>query len=371
MEQMKKIKSLPVYLLLIIAIVGISFIAGCAAPITPSGEGPDTIPPVVLETSPVNLATIVALNDVITATFSEDMDAATIIAANFTVAEGVNPVAGIVTYDAITKTAMFAPTLVLLGSSTVYTITITTGVTDTVGNALAADKVWSFSTILNGLGPVPVLLGLAGNFAILAETAVSTVPASAITGNVGLSPAATSYLTGFSLTLVTGAALSTQVTGVLYAADMAEPTPTNLTAAVNASHTAYLDAAGRLLPDGTDLNDGEMGGQTFAPGLYKWTTPVTVGTNLTLTGTAEDIWIFQIDGTLNVSSAVLINMGGTAQAKNVFWQVADAVTLGGTSHFSGVLLGQTALTMGNLATMNGVALVKTAVSLDHSTIIKP
>jgi len=356
---------------LLVAIASISFVAGCSLP-GGGGGGADTTPPAVLSTSPVNSATLVALNDVITATFSEDMDAATIVAANFTVTEGVNPVAGAVTYDAPTKTAMFAPTYVLVGSSTVYTVTVTTGVKDTAGNALLADKVWSFTTIAIGVGPDPVLLGFAGNYAILAKTAISTVPASAITGNLGLSPAATSFITGFSLTLVPGAAISPQVTGIVYAADMAAPTPANLIAAVLAMEAAYTDAAGRVaVPGDTNLYAGDIGGHTFLGGLYKWTTPVTVGTTLTLSGAANDIWIFQVDGTLTVSNAVNIELVGGAQAKNVFWQVAGAVTLGTTSHFTGVILGQTAITMGTGASMNGMALAQTAVSLDQNTIVKP
>ena len=76
-------------------------------------------------------------------------------------------------------------------------------------------------------GPAPVLLGAAGNYVILATSEVSTVPASVITGDVGLSPAATSFLHGFSLTMVgTVSATSTQVTGSLYGADMSPPTST-------------------------------------------------------------------------------------------------------------------------------------------------
>jgi len=82
-------------------------------------------------------------------------------------------------------------------------------------------------------GPAAVLLGTSGNFAILAKSAISTVPASAITGDVGVSPAATSFLTGFSLTMVgTTSATSPQVTGSLFGADMSPPTNTNLTTAV-------------------------------------------------------------------------------------------------------------------------------------------
>ena len=300
------------------------------------------------------------------------MDATTIIGGNFSVAQGANAVLGSITYDAPTKTASFAPTAVLIGSSTVYTVTITTGVKDSAGVAPAANKVWSFTTIPLGLGPTPVLLGFAGNYVILAKTAVSTIASSVITGNIGLSPAGASSMTGFILTALTGAALSAQVTGIVYAADQAAPTPANLTAAVANMQTAYTDAAGRVAVAGnTDLYAGAIGGKTFAGGLYKWTGPVTIGSALTLSGAANDVWIFQVAGTLTLSNAIHVNLVGGAQAKNVFWQVAGAVSLGTTSQFEGTILGQTGVTLGTSATLNGLILAQTAVALDKNTVTKP
>ena len=106
-------------------------------------------------------------------------------------------------------------------------------------------------------------MGTAGNYVILAKTAINNVPTSAITGDLGLSPAATSYITGFSLTDFTGYATSAQVTGKVYAADMVSPTPTNLTTAVQNMITAYNDAAGRPSPDYLELGTGNIGGQNI------------------------------------------------------------------------------------------------------------
>src|SRR5437870_12784913 len=96
-------------------------------------------------------------------------------------------------------------------------------------------------------GPAPVVLGGAGSFVILAKSATSNVPTSAITGDIGLSPAAASFITGFSLVHTAGTAVGTsaQVTGNVYAADYAVPTPANLTTAIGNMQTAYTDAAGR------------------------------------------------------------------------------------------------------------------------------
>ncbi len=227
-------------------------------------------------------------------------------------------------------------------------------------------------TLAAAQGPSPVLLGTAGNYVILAKTGVSSVPASAITGDVGVSPAAATYLTGFSITMVgTTSATSTQVTGSLYAADMTAPTSTYLTTAISDMGTAYTDAAGRPTPDFLNLGAGEIGGQTLVPGLYKWTTGVTISSNVTISGGANDVWIFQIPGNLDLSPARNVFLSGGAQAKNIFWQVAGTANVGTTAHFEGIILSQTSITLGTGSSMNGRALAQTAVILAASTVTKP
>jgi len=221
------------------------------------------------------------------------------------------------------------------------------------------------------IGPAMVNLGAAGNYVILAKSAISTVPASTITGEVGLSPAATSFITGFALTNFTGYATSTQVTGRLFASDMAAPTPANLTAAVSDMEAAYTDAAGRVTPDFTDLGTGNIGGLTLAPGLYTWGSAVTIPTNVTISGAANDTWIFQISGNLSVANSVQVILANGAQAKNIIWQVAGTTSLGTSCHFEGIILGQTAVTMGANATMNGRVYAQTNVALIQNTITQP
>jgi hypothetical protein len=338
-----------------------------------TGTATDTTAPTVSSISPLDAATGVTLNSTVNAIFSKAMSATTINASNFTLMQGPTAVAGTVTY-AGTTTARFTPASNLV-PSTVYTATITTGVKDLAGNALAANKVWSFTTgTTTAAGPAPVLLGTAGNFVILAKTAVSTVPTSVITGDVGVSPAATSYLTGFGLTMVgTTSATSTQVIGggSLYGADMTVPTSSNLTTAVLNMEAAYTDAAGRPTPDFLNLGAGEIGGLTLVPGLYNWTTGVTISTPVTITGGANDVWIFQIPGNLTMSNAQNVILGGSAKAKNIFWQVAGFVELGTTAHFEGILLSQTEIRLRTGATMNGRALAQTQVTLDQSTVTTP
>jgi len=221
-------------------------------------------------------------------------------------------------------------------------------------------------------GPAAVQLGTAGNYVILAESGVSTIPSSAILGDVGLSPAAASFLTGFSLTMVgTTSAISTQVTGSLFAADMTAPTSSNLTTAIGDMGTAYTDAANRPTPDFLNLGAGEIGGKTLLPGLYKWTTGVTVSSDVTLSGGPNDVWIFQVPGTLTVSPAKHIFLSGGASAKNIFWQVASGAIIGTTAHFEGIILSQTSIQLGTGASMTGRALAQTAVTLASNAVTKP
>src|SRR3984885_8604293 len=115
------------------------------------------------------------------------------------------------------------------------------------------------------MGPAPVVLGAASTYAVLAESAVSNVPTSSITGNVGLSPAAASYITSFGLTRAGTKWTAPQVVGGVFAADNDPPTPTDLTTAVANMQTAYTDAAGRPTPAFLNLGAGAIGGMTLTP----------------------------------------------------------------------------------------------------------
>ena len=212
-----------------------------------------------------------------------------------------------------------------------------------------------------------VNLGVAGNFAILSKSGITDVYKSAITGDVGTSP-------------ITGAALlvsCTEVAGTIYTVDAAGPlacrvtSATMLTTAVSDMQSAYTDAAGRSNPNFLNLGAGNIGGQTLTPGLYKWTSAVVIPTDVTISGGPDDIFIFQVAGTLIMSSAVRITLIGGVQAKNIFWQAAGAVTFGTTSHFEGNILGQTGINLQTGASINGRMLAQTAVTLQMNTVTQP
>ena len=223
-----------------------------------------------------------------------------------------------------------------------------------------------------GRGPAPVVLGAAANYVILAKSAISNVPTSAITGDIGLSPAAASFITGFSLILPAGGASSTssQVTGRVFASDYAVPTPSNLTTAISNMQTAYVNAAGRTTPDHTELAGGNIGGLTLPAGLYKWSNTVLIPTNVTLNGNANDVWIFQIAGGITQASATRVILTGGALPQNVFWQVFGVVSIGTTAHMEGQVLSQTSITLRTGASANGRLLAQTAVTLAGNAVVQ-
>jgi hypothetical protein len=336
-----------------------------------SGAVQDLINPTVTSLTPADLATGVPLNGILVATFSEAMDPLSISTSTFTLQQGVNAVAGTVVYAG--DRAVFTPAGPL-ANHTSYVATINSGAQDLAGNLLAAKVAWSFTTSAAAVGPVPVDLGTAANFVILSKTGVSTTGTTAVVGNVGVSPVAASYLTGFSLVADATNTFSTSavVSGKLYAADYALATPALMTTAVSDMQTAFTDAAGRTAPDFTELGGGDISGLTLVPGLYKWATGVSVAkVGVTLAGSANDVWIFQIAGDLIVDNSAMVTLLGGAQAKNIFWQVSGEANLGTAADFKGIILSQTLISLNTGAKMTGRALAQTAVTLNATTITAP
>lgn len=229
------------------------------------------------------------------------------------------------------------------------------------------------SSVAYAAGPSPVNLGTASNFAVLAKTGISTTGTTLVVGDIGVSPAAATYITGFALTLPVASTFSTSalVTGKVYAPGYADPTPANISTAVSDMQTAYTDGAGRTNPTATELGAGNIGGLTIAPGLYKWGTGLAIPTDVTLSGSANDVWIFQVAQNLNLSPAAKIILSGGAQASNIFWVVAGQTTIGTTAVFNGNILDQTAIVLNTGATLNGRILAQTAVTLDSNAVTIP
>ena len=240
-----------------------------------------------------------------------------------------------------------------------------------------------------------VNLGTAANYVILDEATVTFTPTATttttptITGNIGVSPAAASSLTGFALALDPAKCFSTstRVTGKIYAADYSSvngcatatsDTATILTTAVGDKNTAYTAAAGMAtagggLPVGSPNEcpgAGAFGGRTIVPGVYKCAVSVGIATatNLVLNGTATDVWVFEITGMLSQAGSTQVQLTGGALPQNIFWATFAAASLDTTSKFKGVILSQTSIAMKTGATINGRLLAGTQVTLDQNTV---
>ena len=357
-----------------------------------TGGGADLIAPTVSTVSPAAGATGVCLTRTVTATFSEAMDATTINATTFTVTDAGVPVAGTVSYDATSRVASFVATNAAgFAPSKAFVATIksgATGVKDVAGNALAADRVFGFTTgtqaCVAGVNlQSAAAYGAFGGGAGVTNQGINTV----INGDVGTTAACT-LITGLhdAANVYTQTPLNIGlVTGTINCGPPAPGTTTTLAIATQARADA-LAAYNALaaLPPGSDPGAGQLGGLVLPPAVYTsagGTFGITSG-NLTLDaqGDANAVWVFQSASALTVGltatprSVLLIN---GAQAKNVFWQVGSAARIEDGSTMVGTIIapaGVTISTAGQLGqtTLTGRAIGLTAsVTMVNTTIVAP
>ncbi len=328
--------------------------AGCSKNSrSPTSPGADTTAPTVSSTNPLNGATGVG---VISATFDESMTASTITAATFAVTgPGAASVPGTVTYDASSNTAKFTPTSAL-AVGTAYTATITTGAQDAAGNAMASSKVWAFTTSAGSSTQLAPALASASTFVVLAGSTVTSTGATALTGNLGVSPG--TAVTGFPPGTFTGAKHAGDPTSAAAMADLT---------------VAYNDAAGRTLSPVTVA--GNLGGLTLPPGLYKSTSSLAISSgDLTLDagGNANAVFIFQMASTLTTTSGRAVILAGGARASNIYWQVGSSATFGTTSVFKGTVMANQSITLNTGAALDGRALARIgAVTLAGNAVVLP
>jgi hypothetical protein len=220
-----------------------------------------------------------------------------------------------------------------------------------------------------------VPLGSAGNFVILAQSGISTVPTSAITGHIGLSPIDHTAFVGFSQTPSDASAAfatATQVTGNMYASNYAVPTPTTLTTAITDTGIAFGNADAKVATI-TNIGAGNLTGLNLLPGVYSWGTGVSVdaASTVTLTGSATDVWVFQISGGITMNPGATVTLAGGALAQNVFWRTAGVAALNTTSRLEGIVLSGSGITLASGARVNGRLYATTNVTLIASTVRRP
>jgi hypothetical protein len=356
-------------------------LAGCSDADKNAGAGSPgdpLTPPTVTSVTPPDAAPGVCPNTaLVTATFSKAMNPATINspATTFTLSINGTSVPGTVSYNSATSIATFTPTGGLAPSST-FTATITTGAKDTFGNPLGANVIWTFTTTTacQPAAPPAAGMGAACSYGVLAGTTVTNTGATTVRGDLGLSPG--SAVTGFLGTnTYVGSGTHTAgpgvVTGTIHLTDPPPPSPFSAAAGQTDLTTAYLDLKGRTAPAPTTVA-GDLGGLTLAPGLYKSTSTLGITGDLTLSGNANAVWIFQISSALTTLSGSRVVLAGGALPANIYWQVGSSATLGTNSTFNGSILALTDITLTTGATLNGRALARNgAVTLDTNMVNVP
>lgn len=218
----------------------------------------------------------------------------------------------------------------------------------------------------------PINLGTSNDFTILTKSGISTTGTTSLVGDIGTSPIAATAITGFGLIMNTNnqGSHSSLVTGTVYAANYAPPTPSKMTTAISDMSTAFTVGNGiksnSLI---TELFAGDLSGRVIRPGLYKWSTGVLV-TNVgtTLSGGPNDIFIFQISQNLTVRNDAIITLLGGVQPKNIFWLVSGQATLGTNVNFSGIILSKTLISLNTGARVTGKLLAQTAVTLNANSV---
>jgi hypothetical protein len=318
-----------------------------------TGAALDTTAPTVTPLNPADLATGVAQNTKVSATFSEAMDPLTVTTATFLVTgPGVSPISGTVTY--VGRIATFTPSSDLASNIT-YTATVTTGTKDLAGNALAANNSWSFTTALVVVppslpaNPTAPVLGETGRFVILASQTVTTTGGSAISnGDIGIEDQARSYYAGFTPGASPGQ--FTELTnGLSYAHDDIDPA---LIPAPYASTIAFINQVRTDLGNAysflaADPNPGaptqacptELGGLTLTRGVYKTAGNVAISTgtlHLDAQGDPNSVFIFTIEGTLTTGApGGSISLDNGALAKNVYFRTGGFTVIGAGTAFYG------------------------------------
>ena len=316
-------------------------------------ESNDIIPPVVVLTNPLDLATNVSLNKTITADFSEILNNQTVNESSFTLMQGTVNIEGAVSFSGVT--ASFNPNVDLL-EGTEYTATLSTDVQDLAGNAMENEYSWTFTTGSTIVGQPTVDLGSAAAFAILAGAGVTNTGGTIVTGDLGTDPTGT--VDGFPPGIVIGD---------IHAAD-----PISALAKIDLT-TAYNDAQGRST--GSISLPGDLSGLTLTPGLYTNSTSVMLSTgNLTLDAQGDEnaVFILQMGSTLNTLPGTQVILSGGAQAANIFWSVGTSATLGTNSIFYGNILADQSISLNTGAVLYGRALTRiAAVTLQTNVVTKP
>lgn len=352
----------------------------------------DTTPPLAASVSPIELATNVATNSAVKVTFNEGMNPLTLNGDTFTVSAAGTNIPGTVSLAPLGKIATFTPAT-NLAINTQYTATVTTGALDLAGNPLTSNKVWTFTTgsavaLAPGIDLLTVTpFGTFGGTAGMTNTGISTI----INGDIGSIATGTSMVTGFhdasniytetpsNIGNVTGKIFScTNSTTGPNAAGPSAPDCAVATQARLDAQTAYQALVAMPVGGASPAPGANLAGVTLQAGTYlaPGGSFLIQGGDLTLTGDANAVWVFQMASTLTVggpgaAAPQNIILTGGALAKNVFWQVGSSATInaagGGT--MVGTILSQEGASFSTAGNVTPLILQGRALSLGASVTL--
>jgi hypothetical protein len=254
---------------------------------------------------------------------------------------------------------------------------------------LSAAALFHAATATRGTEPDTqevVDLGDAGDYVIFTEAGISTVPDSAITGDIAVYPAAATYMTGFGLNLAAGDDFSTspQFAGFKawargYSGDVA----IKLSSAANHTFFAYEEAEGRennpAVPDRTNpgknsagvvSEGGDISGMTLTPGVYTFTVDIAINSAITLSGAADSVYIIKTTKSLKQAENTQVNLGAVLP-QNVFWQVAERVVVGKSSTLKGIVLVKNDALFKTKSTLIGRVYAQKTCDLQKTTVTQP
>jgi type VI secretion system secreted protein VgrG len=204
-------------------------------------------------------------------------------------------------------------------------------------------------------------LNFAADFGVIAAAAITNGGRSHLNGNIGVSPgtAITGIATIFNSDTATTTVLGTSTVNMVgQLLDLR---------VANDSITTQVDS-------GYSPIAAELGSQTVCPGIYKSDAAFGLTGTLTLdgNGNSDSVFIFITPAALTSAAASKVILTNNAQAKNVFWQLGAAATLGASSFFKGTILAQAAITTGAGVHVNGrLFSMGAAITLDSTCVVVP
>ena len=341
-------------------------LAGCGQQLVEFGNNPGASSgPTVTSTDPLDTATDVGVSRTVNATFSEQMDPATITAGTFTLKQGTTIISGTVKYAGMTAT--FTPAADL--SSNVFTATVSTGAKSAAtGLSLAANYNWSFRTPVGIAPPLPLAINLRGaaSFGLASRAGLTSTGVTFVNGDIALyaTPTCTDSTgnAGASqscLVKTYSSPMGMSVSGSIFWAGDAFDNGGTANSVTNDLQIAWNEGKNKLDTQPT-ISANEMAGKTFIPGVYhNANLGLAAGgiAKIDAQNDANAIFIFKVDVDFVDSGTTLLpsrmDLINGAQARNVWFVTGRDLTIGQGTTWNGSILAGRTVTITDGSTVNG------------------